>query len=1234
MEFRVLGPLEVESGQGLVQITAEKERAVLALLLFRANRTVSRDLLIDELWGEHPPATARHTLEGYVSRLRRALSAGGDRRLIESQPGGYRIRVDEDQLDVLRFERLLEEGRAALASGTLEEAENILATALALWRGPVLDDLAYESFVEAEARRLEELRLGALEARLQAGLQRGRHSELIGELQSLVTDHPLRERLRGQLMLALYRSGRQADALAVYRDGRVRLVDELGIEPGRELQELEQAILRHDPGLELPTPSTQAPPAPAVEPGITPPPVAAEERRKIVTALSCDVMPTATPGQHRDPELLTTLLPSLFERTKAIVEFHGGAMEKLAGDAVMAVFGVPTLHEDDALRACRAAREMQQALPELDLRASIGINSGEALTGTAERLAIGDAVNLAARLQQAADPGEVLIGKTTLELAGDTVQAEPIEPLTLKDRTEPVSVYRLVSIQVMGAPGRVEPRFVGREPELALLGEAWERVLAEKRCELLTIVGEAGMGKSRLVAEALAALDVHAVQARCLPYGNGITYWPVVEVVQQLRTRPVDTAAAAAIASLLGESDTAASAEEIAWAFRKLLEQEAPLVVVFDDIHRGEETFLDLLEGVALLSRGATLLVVCMARPELLVKRPEWPVATRLDPLTGEQVKELVGERVAEEIRERVARAAAGNPLFVVEMLAIAEETDTVEVPPTLQALLGARLDQLDEPERCVLEHAAVEGELFHRGAVQALTPDEPQLTHRLATLTRRGLIHPDKAQIAGEDGFRFSHLLIRDAAYDALPKTTRTLRHQWFADWLEQRGQALVELDEIAGYHLEQAAYYLQELGTPDHELAERAGDRLAAAGRRALWRGDYRTAITLLERALELTRPSRLDVHLEVDLADAFGWPAPLRAVAVADAAAAGAHEAGDEPGEALARVVAADYRYRARAETGLDELEARARAALPLLEQANDHAGLVHVWYALGFIVAHARCRYDDAAEAIEQALQHARVAGQRRTDPLGISTLLLEGPRPAGKALEQIDQLLSERPSPALLLDRAELLAMLGRFDEARAIAREASAQAGEFGRCQTGDNTLAGIAILAGDHEIAAEHLRRSCDELAEQGNRGYLSSYAPLCGRELCALGKYDEAERLARLGRDLGGPDNASGQMLWRQVQALVHAHRCEYAEAERLAREAVEIGERTDALNLQGYTLCDLAEVLEAAGRPSEAAESLEHALVRYERKQNLAMVAQVRPRLHGLRAALRAPGPMTIS
>ena len=484
-------------------------------------------------------------------------------------------------------------------------------------------------------------------------------------------------------------------------------------------------------------------------------PARAKEQRKTVTVLFCDLTGSTALGETLDPERLRALLARYFEAMKAIVERHGGSVEKFIGDAVMAVFGVPLLHEDDALRELRSAVEMRDALPELGLEGRIGVMTGEVVTGTEERLATGDAVNVAARLEQAAQPGEVLVGQSTLVLVRDAAEVEPVEPLVLKGKAEPVRAYRL--LRVREAPERRhEAPFVGRERELALVREAWERVRAGRRCELVTVIGDAGVGKSRLVAEVLASVEAAVVRGRCLPYGEGITYWPVVEVLKQLDLLPPEEAAAAAIRSLLGESEAATSAEEIAWAFRKTLEQaaaERPLVVVFDDIQWGEETFHDLIEHVALLSSDASILLLCIARPELSELHPAWPVTLRLEPLGDKDVEELIAERILGELRAKITRAAGGNPLFIEEMLAMAEEEEgEVVVPPTLQALLAARLDQLETAERSVLERGAIEGEIFHRGAVQALAADETQVTPRLAALVRKELIRPDTPQLAGED--------------------------------------------------------------------------------------------------------------------------------------------------------------------------------------------------------------------------------------------------------------------------------------------------------------------------------------------------------------------------------------------------------------------------------------------------------------------------------------------------
>ena len=550
----------------------------------------------------------------------------------------------------------------------------------------------------------------------------------------------------------------------------------------------------------------------------------------------------------------------------------------------------------------------------------------------------------------------------------------------------------------------------------------------------------------------------------------------------------------------------------------------------------------------------------------------------------------MIGDGVAADLRERIAHAAGGNPLFISEMLAMAAEHAEVEVPPTLKALLAMRLDQLDDAERRVLERGSVEGEIFHRGAVQALAPEEPQVTTRLAALVRRQLVRPDRAQLAGDDGYRFRHLLIRDTAYEALPKASAPTCTPASRPGSKIAVATWSSSTRLVGYHLEQAVRYRDELGQSDPVLSLRAGDRLAAAGRRALWRSDDRAAARLLARALELTRSLRLDVNLELDLAQAF-LADPQQAASVAEQAAERAAAADDAAGEALARAVAGLYRTQLTP-TSPDELEALALRALPLLEQAGDHAGLAHVWNVLGFGVANGRSRLEDMAQASEEALRHARLAGRRQSPNISfLEAALAAGPRPANEALATLEQV-EERPSPMSALFRAWFLAMLGRFDDAWPLAEQSYARYGEQAGSWVGDWIMAEIAALADDHEDASRRLTNVCEWLEASGQLGFLSTYAPMLGRELCALGRYDEAAETARLGRQVVEDHDIGAQALWRQVQARVHASRGEHAEAEPLAREAVEMLVETDALPAQGNALSDLAEVLDAAGRRDEAA------------------------------------------
>ena len=600
------------------------------------------------------------------------------------------------------------------------------------------------------------------------------------------------------------------------------------------------------------------------------------EVRKVVTVVFCDVTGSTELGERLDPEALRAVLAEYFEEMRQIVERHGGTVEKFIGDAVMAVFGVPAVHEDDALRAVRAAVDMRDALPGLGVRGRLGVMTGEVVSGTLERLATGDAVNVAARLEQAAQPGQVLIGAPTLALVHDAVDVEPVEPLALKGKAEPVPAYRLVAVR--DAPERRHGGpFVGRERELALIGEAWERVRLERRCELVSVVGDAGVGKSRLVAEALGGVAATVVRGRCLPYGEGITYWPVVEVLKQLDVAPVEESAAAAIGSLLGDTEAPTSVEEIAWGFRKTLEQAAiarPLVVVFDDIHWGEQAFLDLIEHVALLSSGASILLVCIARLELTERRATWPVLLRLEPLSEDDVDELIADRIPVELRERIGRAAGGNPLFVEEMLAMAGGAggDVVGSTDAACAVGGAagsaRLGRTTRARvRCDRGRDIPPRRRADAGTGARAGDAAP------GRAGAQGIDHARPALLEGEDGFRFRHLLILDAAYDALSKASRADLHQRFAAWLETHGQELVELDELLGYHLEQAGRYRIELGLPrDEPLVSAARGRLISAGRRAYLRADYGAAAPLLERAATLISPGDLELSLEIQLIDAL--------------------------------------------------------------------------------------------------------------------------------------------------------------------------------------------------------------------------------------------------------------------------------------------------------------------------------------------------------------------------
>jgi class 3 adenylate cyclase/tetratricopeptide (TPR) repeat protein len=982
---------------------------------------------------------------------------------------------------------------------------------------------------------------------------------------------------------------------------------------------------------------------------LTTSPTLPREQRKVVTVLFCDVTGSTELGEQLDPEALRALLARYFERMKAIIERHGGSVEKFIGDAVMAVFGVPVVHEDDAFRAVRAALEMRDAFPSLGCQGRIGVTTGEVVTGTTERLATGDAVNVAARLEQAASPGEILIGEATLRLTRDAVEIEELPPLSLKGKAEAVAAYRLISVRGdQPITRQLDRPMVGRKTELDRLRDAFEQAVRDRSCQLFTILGPAGVGKSRLALEFLAGRgDTRVVRGRCLPYGDGITYWPVVEVAKQLPSVALDGAGAATIAALLRDEIVATSREEIAWAFRNLLERvagERPLICVFDDIQWGEETFLDLVEHIADLSRDAPILLLCMARPELLDRQPGWAggkvnattvLLEALGPRETDALIESLGH-LDEALVERIREAAEGNPLFIEQMVALVQESGNgeVAVPPTIHALLAARLDQLDPSERAVLERGSVEGRVFHRRAVEALAPEDGGVATRLTSLVRKELVRPEKAMFTGDDAFRFRHLLIRDAAYDALPKATRAELHERFADWLESHGQDLVELDEILGYHLEQAYSYRLQLGFAgegEATLGERAASYLANSGRRASVRGDSPAAARLLERAAALlpaesSQRVKLLPALGTALIGAGAWD---DAKTVLSEATGTAQRIGDHGAAADARVGLVFIEMHTDADASHAKARAELEQAIHVFEVLNDKSGLARA------LDTAAKLRFWSgknarAIEEMELAAQHARQAGDRPQEIealAGIVMCLLYGPEPVPTALARIEEI--ERQSDGamrlqvgVLRAQAGLAAMLGKFDEARAHIAEADRISKDLGlevMRASGVLRMAGeIELLAGDAPAAERVLREAYETLERVKDWGHLASVAPLLAEALLEQGRADESDRPLELTSRWIIEDDSDAQILLHRARSKLAAIRGDSGSAEALARRAVERATEGDDLNAHASALVGLADALELSGRGDEASAALRDALHLYERKGNVVAAERVRQRL----------------
>ena len=946
------------------------------------------------------------------------------------------------------------------------------------------------------------------------------------------------------------------------------------------------------------------------------------EQRKTVTILFCDVSGSTAFAESRDPEAVRAVMNRYFEVARAAIERHGGTVEKFIGDAVMAVFGVPTIREDDALRAVRAAEELRDVV---DIPVRIGVNTGEVVTGSGDSLVTGDAVNVAARLEQSAGTGEVLIGERTYELVRGAVEVELLPPLEAKGKSDPLTAYRLGAvIGEAGVARRLDAPFVGRAREQALLSGAWERCVSERACALFTILGSAGVGKSRLATEFLDAVDATVVRGRCLSYGEGITYWPIVEVVLQLLHG--EPPPSPAIAALLG--DGFASADDIAVQIRKLFEAAAatrPLVVVLDDVQWGEPTFLDLVEHVADWSRDASILLLCLARPDLLDLRSAWgggklnATTVLLEPLNPTETDELIdgllaGAGLDEDLRERIRASSDGNPLFVEQMLAMIEESPgDVTVPASIQALLAARLDQLPAPERAALERGAVEGQVFHRGAVAALAPDDPDVPSRLLGLVRKELVRPSAAALPDEEAFRFRHLLIRDAAYDALPKAERSILHERFADWLELHGPQLVELDEILGYHLEQAAHCRRELGQRSPELETRAAKHLGEAGGRAVTRLDAHAALSLLGRGVALLPEGRDRAFLLGRLGLAYEL---LGRFDEAYAVLGEAITTGDADASAFAFAIEKIVRGHGQGAMS-EELAQEVRDRLDALGGAGSDLTYASGYGTLGLMQLWLG-RTSDALEYGTQAFEHARRAEDRDFTDKALRIIGMakwHGPTPWGEVLEHAAVMEALGLSVDTL--RANAMAAQGRFDDSRRLFEDQARDLKERGARVVLLGHAMGrgwFEMLAGDLERGLEHLRPAWIELGEVGERGIRSTVGAVYADLLARAGQPDEADRVLDEVDAITAADDFLTVSSAAAARGLAASARGDHDRAVKLLRSAVAVADASEYLTQQHDLWMELGEVLQAAGRDAEAREAFAHARELAVRKGTTAVVDRI--------------------
>jgi class 3 adenylate cyclase/tetratricopeptide (TPR) repeat protein len=986
--------------------------------------------------------------------------------------------------------------------------------------------------------------------------------------------------------------------------------------------------------------------------------------RRTVTVLFADVADSTPLGERLDPESLRRVMSRFFARMSVVLQRHGGTVEKFIGDAVMAVFGLPELHEDDALRAVRAATELRQALAELNeelerefgvhIGIRVGVNTGEVVAGDGtggQMLVTGDPVNVAKRLEEAARTGEILVGEPTRRLVENAVVLEPREDLTLKGKSATHSAWNVLAV-IEGASAyarRMDAPLIGRRPQLQMLRDAYAEAVDGRTCRMFTVIGPAGIGKSRLAAELGASLRNEAtfLPGRCLPYGDGITFWPLVQIVGLLGSddgvREVVADAedseliAARVLGAVGPTAAAVPGGETFWAVRRLFEElarERPLLILIEDIHWAEPTLLDLLEYLSGWTHDAPILLLCLARPDLLDERPGWLTqpgsGVLLEPLTEEESERLLDE-IAQEwpldttARRRITEAAEGNPLYLEQMAALVAEGEPADaIPPSIHALIAARLDRLPAEERAVLESASVAGKHFGRSALRQLARETDQsiVDAALLSLARKDLL---AARPGREDRYGFRHALIRDAAYAGTPKEVRARLHERFADYAANTNAGRAgELDEIVGYHLEQAFVYRGQLGPIDDHaqtLAARGAEILGGAGRHALRRRDIPAAATLLERAIALGSsgdPLRRDLLLDLSRAQREAGQLTdseqsLREAAeLADAASDRLLQCRVLLDQALLQA----YMYPER---GTEELMQAADSVIPEFQELGYDDGLANAW----LLVAEAhwlRCQIGPMEEALDRAEAHTSGDEAPELSLIGNARArtALAGALPVPDAIARCREIRERAPLDRSLEAIVEtvsalLEAMRGNFDVARSLYGDSHAILRDLGQTVTlaALQTWSGaVELLAGDARAAERELRAAFETLEPMGEKANLATIAASLAAALQLQERHDEADALTAISARLASEDDFTSQISWRVVRSRLLAEHGSAPEAETFAREAVELAEQTDCPNLQGDAWLSLARTLGAAGDREGAERASEAARQQFVAKGNVVM------------------------